>query len=119
AKRLFDLFCAALLLVSLAPVMAVIALAVRLDGGAAFYWLRRIGAHGREFTCWKFRTMLPEAAAKLAEALADDPQARAEWERHFKLKRDPRVTRVGRFLRATSLDELPQLLNILRGEMSL
>ena len=119
AKRLFDLLCGVILLVALAPVLAVIALAVRLGGGAVFYGHRRIGAHGREFTCWKFRTMVPDAAAKLAEALAADPQARAEWERHFKLKRDPRVTRIGRFLRATSLDELPQLFNILKGEMSL
>lgn len=118
-KRLFDLVLTVVLLAVLAPFMAGIALIIRRDGGAAFYGHRRIGARGQDFTCWKFRTMVPNAAAKLSEILAADPQARMEWEHDFKLKCDPRVTRTGRFLRTTSLDELPQLFNILKGEMSI
>ena len=80
---------------------------------------KRIGQHGKEFPCYKFRTMCVDADARLKEYLAANPEAREEWERDFKLKDDPRVTRVGRVLRRTSLDELPQLLNVLKGQMSL
>ena len=99
--------------------MAIVALITRMDGGSILYGHRRIGARGQSFTCWKFRTMVPNAAAVLSEILARDPQTRTEWERDFKLKSDPRVTRAGKFLRTTSLDELPQLFNVLKGEMSL
>lgn len=99
--------------------MVVVAVLVRLDGGPALYGHRRIGADGRSFLCWKFRSMVVNADEALARLLASDPAARAEWEHHFKLKRDPRITVVGRVLRTTSLDELPQLFNVLKGEMSL
>jgi lipopolysaccharide/colanic/teichoic acid biosynthesis glycosyltransferase len=80
---------------------------------------RRVGAGGREFTCWKFRSMVVDAEAALAHTLAQDPRARREWERDFKLRNDPRVTQLGKFLRKSSLDELPQLFGVLAGDMSL
>ena len=87
--------------------------------GAAFYGHERVGRGGRTIKCLKLRTMVQDADRRLAELLASDPELAAEFARTFKLKDDPRVTRVGRFLRKTSLDELPQLINVLRGEMSL
>jgi len=119
SKRVFDFLVAALLLISIAPVLLIIALLARLDGGPALFGHRRIGANGETFVCWKFRTMVPNADAVLARVLATDPAARAEWERDFKLKNDPRITRIGRMLRVTSFDELPQLFNVLKGDMSL
>ena len=118
-KRAVDVVGAALLLLLTAPAFLTIALTVSADGGPALFAHRRVGRGGREFGCLKFRTMRPDADRALAELLARDPAARAEWEGARKLKRDPRVTRLGRFLRTSSLDELPQLLNVLRGEMSL
>jgi Undecaprenyl-phosphate galactose phosphotransferase WbaP len=107
-------------LVFLAPLMIFVALAVYLqDGGKAVFAHRRIGRDGRHFYCLKFRSMAVDAEQRLAELLARDPAARAEWEKDHKLRHDPRVTRLGAFLRKTSLDELPQLFNVLRGEMSL
>jgi exopolysaccharide biosynthesis polyprenyl glycosylphosphotransferase len=115
-KRVFDLVVAGLLLVALAPVIAACALAVRLEGsGPVLFRQRRIGRYGREFTMHKFRSMVPDAEHHLA-ALAPRNQADGPL---FKLRGDPRVTRVGRVLRAWSLDELPQLLDVLRGDMSL
>ncbi|MFP3502674.1 sugar transferase [Burkholderia sp. SIMBA_062] len=119
AKRVFDLIVATLLVVLLSPVLAVIALAVRLDGGPCLYAHVRIGHRGRAFRCLKFRTMRPDADRHLKRLLATDPQARAEWAREFKLKHDTRITAIGRILRRTSLDELPQLVNVIRGDMSL
>ena len=119
SKRVFDLLVAALLLVALSPMLVIISLLARLDGGPAIFGHRRVGAHGETFVCWKFRTMVPNADQVLARVLASDPAAQAEWERDFKLRNDPRITRIGRMLRATSLDELPQLFNVLKGEMSL
>lgn len=118
-KRLFDLVFGVLFLVALAPVMALIALAVMRDGGAPMFRHRRIGANGKAFDCLKFRTMCVDAEARLAKLLSESDAARAEWERDFKLRDDPRVTRLGNFLRQSSLDELPQLLNVVRGDMSL
>jgi Undecaprenyl-phosphate galactose phosphotransferase WbaP len=119
-KRVFDV-CAVLaggLLIS--PLLVAIALAVKLGSpGPVFYGQKRVGFAGTELTIWKFRTMRVNADAVLREYLDNDPELRMEWERTHKLQTDPRITRVGRFLRATSLDELPQLWNILRGEMSL
>jgi lipopolysaccharide/colanic/teichoic acid biosynthesis glycosyltransferase len=107
-------------LIFLAPVMVAVALAVFLqDGGPVVFAHRRIGRGGRYFYCLKFRSMAIDAEQRLAGLLATDPVARAEWERDHKLRNDPRVTRLGAFLRKTSLDELPQLFNVLRGEMSL
>jgi len=119
-KRLLDL---ALILASLPfliPFLFFIALAIRLDSpGPVFYTQKRVGHGGREILIWKFRTMVANAEEVLEQYLARDPALRAEWNENFKLKLDPRITRMGRFLRRTSLDELPQLWNVLRREMSL
>jgi lipopolysaccharide/colanic/teichoic acid biosynthesis glycosyltransferase len=96
-----------------------LAMVVRLDGGRAFYRQQRLGRNGRTFTIWKLRTMVPDAEQRLTEHLAGNPDARREWDTTQKLRNDPRITRVGRYLRKYSLDELPQLLNVLRGDMSL
>lgn len=118
-KRLFDVVVSVLLLVLLAPVFAWLVLKVRRDGGNAFFGHQRIGRGGVPFYCYKFRTMVPNSAQVLDELLRSDPEARAEWEREFKLRNDPRITPIGDFLRRSSLDELPQLWNVLRGDMSL
>jgi Undecaprenyl-phosphate galactose phosphotransferase WbaP len=118
-KRALDILGAGALLLLAAPAFALLALLIRADGGQVFYAHERIGRGGRRFGCLKFRSMVTDSQARLAALLDADPAARAEWEATRKLRDDPRVTRTGRFLRATSLDELPQLLNVLRGEMSL
>ena len=107
------------MLVFLAPLLGVIALLVRSGGAPVVFAHTRVGRHGRLFQCLKFRTMVPDARTVLNRLLASDPEARAEWERSYKLKDDPRITAFGAFLRKTSLDELPQLWNVLRGDMSL
>jgi undecaprenyl-phosphate galactose phosphotransferase len=119
SKRLLDALLAAILLTLLSPLLLWITLRVRRDGAPAIFGHRRIGADGRSFTCWKFRSMVPDADKVLERILETDPQLRAEWEREYKLHNDPRITRIGQFLRQTSLDELPQLFNVLKGEMSL
>lgn len=118
-KRLFDLLASAMLLLLLAPVLAVLAMRIRTDGGPAIYAHPRVGRNGRLFPCFKFRSMVVDAEKRLEQLLASDPELRAQWERDHKLKDDPRVSAVGHFLRKTSLDELPQLFNVLQGEMSL
>jgi undecaprenyl-phosphate galactose phosphotransferase len=118
-KVTFDLIAASILLLLALPVLLVLAALVRIDGGPALYAHRRIGANGRAFDCLKFRSMVVDADAVLHRLLANDAAAAAEWADTHKLRNDPRITRIGRFLRATSLDELPQLLNILRLDMSL
>lgn len=111
---------AVMALLFLAPLMLLVAIAVfAYDGGPIVFAHRRIGRDGRTFPCLKFRSMAVDAEERLAEVLRTDPDARAEWERDHKLRDDPRVTKLGAFLRKTSLDELPQLFNVLRGEMSL
>ena len=113
-------FAAALLLISFSPLMLLVAwLTWRNDGAPIFFAHFRVGCDGKMFRCLKFRTMFRDAEQMLANLLRDDPQARAEWERDQKLVHDPRVTPIGNLLRRTSLDELPQLFNVLRGEMSL
>jgi lipopolysaccharide/colanic/teichoic acid biosynthesis glycosyltransferase len=119
AKRALDFIGAAIGLVLLAPFFLIVALMVRADGGPAFFAHQRVGRGGKLFGCLKFRSMVVDSQARLEALLANDPAARAEWEATRKLKNDPRITRIGRFLRSTSLDELPQLINVLRGEMSL
>lgn len=104
----------------LAPLMVMVALAIfSYDQGPIVFAHRRIGKDGKSFPCLKFRSMAVDAEARLAEVLACDPDARAEWEKDHKLRNDPRVTKLGAFLRRTSLDELPQLFNVLIGNMSL
>jgi len=119
AKRAFDWSVAALLLIVLLPFFALVAAMIALAGGPVLYGHPRIGRDGDTFHCLKFRTMFPDAEARLQALLATDPRRAAEWAAHRKLDDDPRITPVGRFLRATSLDELPQLINVLRGEMSI
>lgn len=119
-KRSLDILLAGIALVFLLPLMLPIAFLIRRhDGGPALFVQERIGLHGKLFRCYKFRTMVMDAQEQLEKLLAADPAAREEWERDRKLVNDPRITRLGAFLRKSSLDELPQLLNILRGEMSL
>lgn len=120
-KRTFDLAAGSLLLLLLAPLLAALALAVKVDSpGPVLFRHRRIGHRGREFNCYKFRTMYLNNEEILRRYLVENPAAAEEWARYYKLKGyDPRVTRVGRLLRKCSLDELPQLINVLRGEMSL
>jgi putative colanic acid biosynthesis UDP-glucose lipid carrier transferase len=119
-KEVFDRTCAAALLIASSPIMLCIALAVRFSSpGPVFYGHTRIGANGTRFKVYKFRSMVMDSQRILEELLASDPQARAEWAADHKLKNDPRITGIGRLLRATSLDELPQLYNVIRGEMSL
>lgn len=101
------------------PLVLILAALVALDGGSPFYKQKRVGRSGRIFTLWKLRTMVVDADQLLAEYLKANPSARTEWETTQKLKNDPRVTPIGRFLRKTSLDELPQLLNVALGDMSL
>ena len=101
------------------PIILVGAAFIATDGNNPFYRQKRIGRNGRVFWLWKLRTMVVDADAKLEAHLAADPEARAEWDRHQKLKDDPRITFFGRIFRKTSLDELPQLLNVLAGDMSL
>jgi exopolysaccharide biosynthesis polyprenyl glycosylphosphotransferase len=118
-KRVFDVIFSALVLLAFSPLFLLIAILIKLgDRGPVFFSHRRVGETGSPFGCLKFRTMHVDAAQRLQEILAADPTARAEWEKCFKLKNDPRVSKLGRFLRRTSLDELPQFLNVLRGEMS-
>lgn len=119
-KYTFDFICTLIGTVIISPLLLLIAAWIYFDSpGPVIFRHVRIGKNGREFGCYKFRTMCMDADKKLAELLANDAAARAEWERDFKLKNDPRVTKVGKFLRKTSLDELPQIFNVLKGEMSL
>lgn len=118
--RVFDLSIAAVALLFLVPLFVTLIAAIWLsDRGPAFFSHQRLGKGGRAFGCLKFRTMVPDADVRLAALLQHDLAARLEWETTQKLTRDPRVTPLGRFLRASSLDELPQLINVLRGEMNL
>lgn len=118
-KRAFDLAGAMLIGLVFSPLLAVIALLLHLEGGAVIYRHERVGRHGRKFGCLKFRTMVPNAERLLASLLENHPELKAEWLRDHKLRRDPRVTALGAFLRRTSFDELPQIWNVVRGEMSL
>ncbi len=118
-KRVLDIVAAALLLLLILPAMLAIAMLVRRDGGPALFRHQRIGAGGRSFTCLKFRSMAPDADSMLASHLNSNPEAAAEWKASQKLRHDPRVTKFGRIIRQTSLDELPQLFNVLCGDMSL
>ena len=117
-KRGFDVVFALLLLPAVAPVIAVLWCVVRLDGGAGFFGHTRVGRNAKPFKCWKIRSMVVDAEARLQAHLDAHPEAAAEWARDHKLTHDPRINRLGRILRKTSLDELPQIWNVLKGEMS-
>lgn len=119
-KYSFDFICTLIGTVIISPIFLLISIWIYFDSpGPVIFKHTRIGKNGKAFGCYKFRTMCMNADKKLAELLANDTAAKAEWERDFKLKDDPRVTKVGKFLRKTSLDELPQIFNVLKGEMSL
>ncbi|MGV6849930.1 MAG: sugar transferase [Marinibacterium sp.] len=118
-KRVFDCALILLALPVVVPVIALLALLAAMDGAAPFYWQERVGRHGRVFRLLKIRTMVPDAENVLDDYLAQNPAAREEWDLHQKLHDDPRITRIGGFVRKTSMDELPQLWNVLIGDMSL
>lgn len=119
-KRLFDISATVCGGILISPILLVIALWVYHDSpGPVIFKHRRVGRNGKEFNCYKFRSMCVNSKEVLENLLATDPAAKAEWDKEFKLKDDPRITRSGAFLRKTSLDELPQLWNVLKGEMSL
>jgi len=119
-KRSFDIAICVLAALMISPLIALIALAVKLTSpGPIFYWQSRIGRNGKEFRLWKFRTMVVDADAVLEKHLKNDEALQTEWKRDHKLRKDPRVTKIGAILRRASLDELPQFWNILRGDMSL
>lgn len=119
-KKCFDYVTGIILFLTLILPLSLISVIIRATSrGPALFRQERTGKKGKTFMCYKFRTMYRDAEERLRDILASDPEARAEWEQHWKLKDDPRITPVGRFLRKNSLDELPQLLNVLKGEMSL
>jgi exopolysaccharide production protein ExoY len=118
-KRAFDLILVLLALPALLFIFAILIVLTMLDGHAPFYCQERVGLHGKAFKMFKFRTMVVDADAQLERHLAENPAARMEWDVKQKLTKDPRITWVGTFLRKSSMDELPQLLNVLFGEMSL
>lgn len=118
-KRLFDIVGSLSIILMLSPALIYISRKVKQDGGPPIYGHERIGKGGKPFKCLKFRSMVINSKEVLEELLASNEDARKEWEATFKLKNDPRITKIGNFLRRTSLDELPQLFNVLKGEMSL
>ncbi|PDT50566.1 UDP-phosphate galactose phosphotransferase [Sinorhizobium fredii] len=119
-KRIFDIVGATGLIVFLAPVMIAVAFAVWIGRpGSTFFGHSRIGFEGRKFKCLKYRSMVADSSEVLRRHFLENPAARAEWAETRKLRDDPRVTRIGKLLRRSSMDELPQLFNVLRGEMSL
>ena len=119
-KRIFDITATVIGGILILPVIAIVAILIYLDSpGPIVFGHKRVGQGGKEFPCYKFRSMVPNAQEALEIYLKENPEAREEWERDFKLKDDPRVTKIGKFLRKTSLDELPQLWNVLIGDMSL
>ena len=119
-KYLFDMIVTIVGTICISPLLIAIAIWIYKDSpGPVIFKHIRVGKDGKEFPCYKFRSMCIDAKEKLEELLQNNPEARAEWERDFKLKHDPRITKSGAFLRKTSLDELPQIFNVLKGEMSL
>jgi lipopolysaccharide/colanic/teichoic acid biosynthesis glycosyltransferase len=118
-KRLLDVALVLLAAPIVLPLTLLLAIPMALEGGSPFYHQRRVGHGGRTFVMWKLRSMVVDADERLARYLRENPEAREEWARHQKLRNDPRITPYGRFLRKLSLDELPQLWNVLVGDMSL
>jgi exopolysaccharide production protein ExoY len=118
-KRVFDLMIVAMVAVPVLVVLLILSAIVALDGHSPLFIQARVGRGGQVFRLFKLRTMVPNADAVLEQTLARDPAARAEWDKFQKLRHDPRITRIGHMLRKTSLDELPQLINVALGEMSI
>lgn len=118
-KRCFDIAGATFLLALLLPLLGVVALLVSMDGGPVFFRHKRVGRGGKTFGCLKFRTMIQDAEDTLKDYLALHPEAAEEWEKTRKLSFDPRITTIGKALRSSSIDELPQLINVIKGDMSL
>lgn len=118
-KRLLDIVLVVLALPIVLPLVGLLALLIARDGHSPFYMQERVGRGGRVFKLWKLRTMVPDAKSHLEQYLSDNTEARAEWDAYQKLTRDPRITVVGHLLRKSSLDELPQLWNVVKGDMSL
>lgn len=120
ATRALDVVLSLAGIIFLFPLLLVIAILVfAFDPGPIFFAQKRIGFGGKRFRCYKFRTMATDAEARLQELLRTDPAAREEWEKDHKLRNDPRIIGIGGFLRKSSLDELPQLFNVLKGDMSI
>jgi len=118
-KKIFDIGFSIFALIITLPITIPIAIVIKLtDGGNIIYGHERVGKDGKKFKVLKFRSMYMDADKKLKEILVNDPKAKEEWEKTFKLKNDPRVTPIGKFLRKSSLDELPQFINVLKGDMS-
>lgn len=118
-KRTMDIVGSLAIITALSPILLILYFLIKKDGGNAIYGHPRIGRNGKEFKCLKFRSMVVNSKEVLEHLLATDPEAKVEWDKDFKLRNDPRITKVGAFIRKTSLDELPQLFNVLKGEMSL
>ena len=119
-KRIFDFTLAGLAFIFTLPMLLIVAGLIKFhDGGQVLFSQKRVGVNGKLFKCYKFRSMVSDAQERLDHLLETDPDARAEWESTQKLRCDPRITRLGSFLRKSSLDELPQLWNIVRGDMSI
>lgn len=118
-KRTVDIIASVTIMLVLSPLLLTLMLLISKDGGSPIYGHTRIGRKGKKFECFKFRSMIKNSQEVLDQLLNNDPKARVEWNADFKLKNDPRVTKLGHFIRKTSLDELPQLWNVLKGEMSL
>ena len=118
-KRMIDLLLVLIAAPAVVFCVSILAVVIARDGGSPFFSQMRIGKDGRPYRMWKLRTMVSDADARLAAHISADPVAQDEWHRTQKLRGDPRVTRFGRILRKTSLDELPQLWNVLKGDMSL
>lgn len=118
-KRITDIILSSILIVLLSPLLVILAISIKIEGGPAFFGQMRRGKNGKDFCCYKFRTMKVNAETALKELLATNVAAAAEYKKFHKLKHDPRITKVGGFLRKTSLDELPQIFNVFKGDMSL
>ncbi|CAG7577251.1 MULTISPECIES: sugar transferase [Klebsiella pneumoniae complex] len=120
SKRSFDYLVSALLILIVSPVILLVAVVIKITSkGPVLYCQKRVGKYGKEFNMYKFRTMVINAEAILQDKINKDADFRAEWEKYQSVARDPRITKIGKILRRTSLDELPQLLNVLKGDMSL
>lgn len=118
-KRIMDIMLSLFFILLLSPLLISIFFIIWKSGRNVVYGHSRIGQNGKKFNCWKFRSMVIDSEKVLSDLLNNDPEARKEWETNFKLRNDPRITKIGKFLRQTSLDELPQLFNVLLGQMSL